>query len=200
MFPVVEDGAASASACAPAGGTALAEGTPPPPRVLAHLREHVRENLQSLVGVEDVGGIELLGMMRGLMRVYQIAEAQASQGVELSGPRWGILLRLAADEQHHVEGGLTPTALSRFHGVSKNTISCLLRGLEEQGYIERTIDPEDYRAFRIRLTDAGRELVRSTAPERFGRINALASELSAEERERLIELMEKLYDSIVAHI
>lgn len=196
MYPVGDDDAVRA----PASGAALAEGTPLPPRLRAHLREHVSENLQSLVGVEDAGGIELLGMMRGLMRVYQLAEAQASQGVELSGPRWGILLRLAAEEQRHAEGGLTPTTLSRFHGVSKNTISCLLRGLEEQGYIERALDPEDYRAFRIRLTPIGRELVKSTAPERFAHMNRLASGLSAEERERLIELMEKLYDSIVAHI
>jgi DNA-binding MarR family transcriptional regulator len=106
---------------------------------------------------------------------------------------------LLAHEQKSGPQGVTPTALSRFQGVSRNTISSLLRGLEEQGYVERTLDPHDYRVFRIRLTNAGREVVRSLAPERVAFMNQLAAGLSLAEREELIRLLEKLHDSIMAH-
>lgn len=160
----------------------------------------MREQMRRLVGSEDISGIELLGALRALMRVYHVAEMQVAGGEELSGPRWAVLLRLASEEQVGKEQGSTPTDLSRFHGVSKNTISSLLRGLEDQGYIERTLDPDDYRAFHIQLTPAGRELVRSSAPDHFAHINRLASDLDAEERARLIASLQKLYRSVLAHM
>ncbi len=88
--------------------------------------------------------------------------------------------------------GITPTELSHFQRVSKNTISALLRGLEEQGLIQRNLDSEDLRVFRIQLTDAGRALVLNTAPNRIAGLNKLLSGLNPEEREQLILLLEKL--------
>ncbi len=161
-------------------------------------RTFLRSALKELVGLEDTSGVEVLAMVRALTRLYEYVEAQTSGGLELSGPRWGLLLVLMAHERHGQREGVTPTALSHFQGVSKNTISSLLRGLEDQGYIERTLDAEDYRLFRIRLTEAGREVVRSEAPRRMAYVNQLAGGLSAEEREQLLTLLAKLRRSIVA--
>ncbi len=158
----------------------------------------MRGALKELVGLEDTSGVEILGMIRGLTRLCEYVESQRSGGPDLSGPRWGLLLVLMAHERHEKGQGVTPTALSHFQGVSKNTISSLLRGLEEQGYIERTLDADDYRLFRIHLTEAGREVVRSLAPQRMAYVNQLAGGLSAEEREQLLVLLAKLRHSIVA--
>ena len=75
---------------------------------------------------------------------------------------------LYVEEQRGKSLGLPPSYLSRCQDVTKNTISVLLRGLEDQGWIERTLDPDDRRVFRIRLTPAGRELIR-TRPRRAWR-------------------------------
>jgi DNA-binding MarR family transcriptional regulator len=83
--------------------------------------------------------------------------------------------------------------------VSKNTISALLRGLEEQGLIQRTLDPQDRRLFRIRLSDYGRQVVQKEAPQRIRYLNKLASGISPEEQELLINLLAKLYRSISAN-
>lgn len=157
-----------------------------------------RDRLKDLVGLEDASGVELLVTIRGLTRLCELAEGQQSSGPELSGPRWGLLLLLMAHEQSGRLQGLTPSALSRFQGVSRNTISSLLRGLEGQGYIERTLDEDDRRVFRIRLTDAGRAVVQSLAPARVAFMNQLAAGLSAEERAQLLSLLAKLRRSIVA--
>jgi len=157
-----------------------------------------RSKLKELVGMDDTTGVEILSMIRALTRLCEFVESQHSAQADLSAPRWGLLMLLLAHERMSGPKGVTPTTLSHFQGVSRNTISSLLRGLEEQGYIERTLDPHDYRVFRIRLTDAGREVVQSLAPQRVAFMNQLAADLSLAEREQLIGLLEKLHASIVA--
>ena len=95
------------------------------------------------------------------------------------GPRWVLLFRLLAEERCGCGEGISPTHLSQRQNVSKNTISVLLRGLEEQGLIERTLVPDDRRAFQIRLTAAGRTLVETTAPAHIAFLNEMTAGLTA---------------------
>jgi DNA-binding MarR family transcriptional regulator len=157
-----------------------------------------RSRLKELAGIDDTSGVEILSMIRALTRLSEFVEGQFPAQPDLSGPRWGLLMLLLAHERKSGSQGVTPTALSHFQGVSRNTISSLLRGLEEQGYIERALDPQDHRVFRIRLTDAGREVAQCLAPERVAFMNRLAAGLSPAEREELIGLLDKLHESIVA--
>jgi DNA-binding MarR family transcriptional regulator len=83
--------------------------------------------------------------------------------------------------------------------VKKNTITSLLKGLEESGLIERAPDPADRRAALVRISPAGRELVRSTAPARFAFLNRAAAGLDAGERRQLLELLNKLRASLQPH-
>jgi DNA-binding MarR family transcriptional regulator len=163
------------------------------------IKAYIRSHLKTLLGLEDTSGVELASMVHALARLYDFVETQSSCGSELSGSRWALLLHLMIQGKVGEREGLTPTSLSRFQGVSKNTTSALLRGLEEQGYIQRALDPDDYRVFRIQLTAAGQELIASVAPERFAYVNQLAAGLSCEEREQLTSLLEKLYHSIRAN-
>lgn len=158
----------------------------------AHLRQHLRD----LSGLEDTSGIELFSLMRMLTNLCEAIETQHLSENDLSGPRWGLLLRLFAEEQHGRSDGICPSSLSRFQRVSRNTISALLRGLEQQGLVQRALDREDRRRFRIELTAAGRELVKSTAPQRIRYLNHMVSGLSGVEHQQLIALLTKLYHSL----
>ena len=162
-----------------------------------HMREHIREHVRELAGVEDTTGLELVGMIRGLANLYETAEVPPEASIDLSGPRWGLLLRLMAEEHNGNCDGLTPTELSRFQFVSKNTISSLLRGLEEQGLIQRAIDADDKRLFRIQLSESGRMVMAEAAPQRIRYLNCLVSGLTVAEKERLFELLGKLFHSVV---
>jgi DNA-binding MarR family transcriptional regulator len=152
---------------------------------------HMRSTMKNLFGVEDTSGVELFSMLRHMAHMCEPPDDK-----DLSGPRWRIMLHLLGQEHTGNSAGPTPTDLSHNQRVSKNTISALLRGLEEQGLIQRTLDPTDYRVFRIQLTQAGRELIHATAPLRLAHMNRMASGLTREERVQLMALLEKLHQSM----
>ena len=159
----------------------------------------LRSGLQELAADSDLTGVELLRRVCRAANLYDTILNRRLRASDLSGPRWHLLMHLRSDEMRHGPGGVSPTYLSKCQGVRKNTISSLLRGLEEQGLIERALDPTDWRAFRIRLSSAGREMVRARAPQHFQELNELLAGLTADERSDLIGLLDKLYRSLVQH-
>ncbi len=161
------------------------------------MHARMQAHMQELTGISDASGIELVRMISMLSRIFELATCYDSGEANLSGPRWGILVHLLIAEKRGKLEGLTPTDLSHHQNVSKNTVSALLRGLEEQGLIQRTLDPSDHRIFRIQLTPQGREMVKEVAPKAIAYTNHLASELSAQERSQLHELLVKLYFSVL---
>jgi DNA-binding MarR family transcriptional regulator len=166
---------------------------------VSRMRQYVRDHICEMAGIDDPSGTEIVSLIHLLNHECGMLGFGQEPDEALSGPRFGLLMRLYAEEMRGNPLGLTPTQISRFQNVSKNTISALLRGLEEQAYIERELDPRDLRLFRIRLTPGGRELVRRLIPERVAQHNRLVSGLSADERQTLIALLVKLHGSIVDH-
>ena len=157
------------------------------------------KRMKELAGTNNVQGLELTGLIRRLGNIYDAIFNQNSGDSELSGPRLAILMRLFIDEEIGNGEGITPTILSHFQNVSKNTISSLLNGLEDQGLLERENDPIDRRIYRLKITDAGRALVKEFAPRQMEYLNSLSSDLTIEEQEQLIVLMKKLLQSLHNH-
>ncbi len=162
------------------------------------VRIHIHEHLKTLFNLDDSSGIELFVMLQRVAHLSRMLDTQLYDDMELSGPRWRLLLRLLVEEELGNTTGLTPTVLSQAQRVSKNTISALLRGLEAQGFIQRTHDAGDLRTFRIQLTGAGRDYLRSTAPRRMEQLNLLLSGISSDEKAQLTGLLEKLQRSLLA--
>ena len=160
------------------------------------MRKFLTHHLMKYTNEVDLQGLELGGLIRVVANYYNSAITQKTEAGELSGPRMGILLRLLAVEESGQTQGLNPTELSHFQNVKKNTISSLIRGLEEDGFIERALDPDDKRAVKIRISQKGKDLVKSTGPKRLKLMNDLSSGLSPEEKSQLIQLLEKLRKSI----
>lgn len=159
---------------------------------------NIREQLRKLFHIKDTRGIELFIALQRAAHMSRMLDSQLGEDVAISGPRWRLLMRLFMEERMGNAAGITPTELSQSQRVSKNTISALLRGLESQGFIQRSLDPADLRAFRIRLTDSGREYLRCMAPGRIQSVNQLLSGLDEQEQEQLIALLEKLRRSLAA--
>ncbi len=156
----------------------------------------IRSLVQSLTGDAGMTGLELIRWLHMVTNAYAGAADEQLRDAGLSGPRWVLLFRLLAEERCGCGEGISPTHLSQRQNVSKNTISVLLRGLEEQGLIERSLVPDDRRAFQIHLTDAGRTLVETTAPAHIAFLNEVAAGLTAEESAQLIDLLQKLHRSL----
>jgi DNA-binding MarR family transcriptional regulator len=168
------------------------ENTIPFEQLEAHMRAHVRE----VTGSDDISGVTLSALLRVAANLFDNLSSDKCSGCDLSGPRLGLLMRLYGEERLGKGEGLTPTDLSRRDNVSKNTTSSHLRGLEEQGLITRQIDAQDKRLFRIRLTDAGRALVQTSAPGHIRRLNQMTEVLSLEEQAQLNTLLKKLIASL----
>ena len=99
-------------------------------------------------------------------------------------------LRGAMAERIHRDGALGPSGfllLSRLAeaprrgselggllGLDQSTVSRQVKGLCEAGLVGRAADPEDGRAYRIALTDKGRDLLRD---ERLRRLHVIAEAL-----------------------
>lgn len=164
------------------------------------MRSKVRDHVHAIAGEEaDTLGTELIKMIRMIDHSLIVTAEQRAGENALSGARWGLLMRLMVEEQRGNSAGITPTELSYHQHVGRNTISALLRGLEEQGLVERHLDAIDRRIFRIRLKDDGRRLIARDGPERIRFANGLVSGLSQGEQEQLLVLLTKLFKSIQAN-
>jgi DNA-binding MarR family transcriptional regulator len=171
----------------------LSMTTHPDPR----FRENFFHAIAGL-GIQEVYGVELLRLVKLTAGAYDVVMSERMRDEDLSAPRWRVLLRLWVEEQAGNES-LSPTQLSLAQRVSKNTISSHLRSLEEQGLIERELDTEDLRQFRIRLTERGRDLVRRSTPGHMTFLNDLATDLTTHEIETLQFLLQKLHGSLLRH-
>jgi DNA-binding MarR family transcriptional regulator len=169
---------------------------PQPPIDL--LRQRIHSHLSDLTGREDLQGLEIAGLIRRLANAYDICHERHMAECDLSGPRLGLLMRLEWEERRGNQDGVRPTDLSLNQRVSRNTISALLSGLEERGLIERRLDSQDRRAFRIRLTDRGRQIVSEHAPRLIEHHNRLAAALTPVEQNQLIDLLARLYAGLTA--
>jgi DNA-binding MarR family transcriptional regulator len=154
--------------------------------------EHVKQMMSEIFGVEDMTTFDLMqaiGQVHHLLE--QAAEARWKEDT-LTGARMGMLTWLLVSERVGLPEKVTPSMLSKFRRVSRNTISALLRSMEEQGLIERALDPEDRRRFHIELTDAGRQLVLAHAPVFAAETQHIFGVLAPQEQETLLLLLGKL--------
>ena len=147
-------------------------------------------------GVDDLKGVEIMRMVRAVNNAYDSILAECLRDAPLTSHRWRVLLRIWMAEQMG-QPALNPTHLSKIQQVSKNTISDHLRALEEAGLVEREVDDEDRRQFKIRLTEAGRTTVWQSTPVHVRLLNQLIAGLSAHEIQQIELLLGKLHQTLL---
>lgn len=88
--------------------------------------------------------------------------------------------------------GLTQSELGKKLLVSRANITQLIDRLEKEGLVIRTPDPADKRISQLYLTSRASRLMEVFVPVHNQFVHKLMSVLDAEEKERLISLVEKL--------
>ncbi|NJN54746.1 MAG: MarR family transcriptional regulator [Anaerolineae bacterium] len=136
--------------------------------------------------------VRLMGEWRRISHsLHQIGDASlANSG--LSEAQYLVLMSLYIHEQIEGRGMLNPSEISKWRGTSRNTISSLIRGLEDDGLIARHLDNEDRRKFNISLTTDGRAKVSQHAHKQFRAVGGCFNRLSEAEQETLSDLLGKL--------
>ncbi len=96
---------------------------------------------------------------RFFFRLYQTinlalrAASRVLSDVGMSPQQWSILDSLT---RPGLENGMTVNGLVDYLMVSRQSLNGVLKRMEEQGYIERVVNPKDLRSRMVRLTDKGR--------------------------------------------
>jgi len=148
--------------------------------------------MQTLNPTIDTHAIQLMEEFRLVSKtIYHVGECSVDTA-GLSFAQFRILMQLLFAEQVGSRQDLNPSEISERQGTSRNTVSALIRNLEEEGLIERSLDPGDRRKFNIRLTENGRSLVTNHARQHFQTIGHCFSTLSPEEQTTLSQLLNKL--------
>lgn len=94
---------------------------------------------------------------------------------------------LAGIEHHH-----HPTEVVRLTQLPAPTVSQMLKRLEAEGLLVRSLDPSDLRRHRFELTARGREVLQESRALLMGAMERRLMRLSPEQRQQLHELLDLL--------
>ncbi|UCG25079.1 MAG: MarR family transcriptional regulator [Chloroflexota bacterium] len=136
--------------------------------------------------------IRLMDELGYVSRTMHHMGEQSVEDAGLSFAQYRVLMHLFFAEKMDDCGELNPSEISDRQGVSRNTISSFIRNLEDEGLVERRLDPNDRRRFNISLTDSGRALVRQHTGDHLQSLDQSFSALSPDEQATLLDLLHKL--------
>jgi DNA-binding MarR family transcriptional regulator len=99
---------------------------------------------------------------------------------------------------HHVQGrgSLRVSELAGTTGLDTSTASRHVRQLEQGGYLARTGDPDDRRAFQVRLTRRGRAALDQAMRARAAVLDRAVADWPSQDRAALGTLMTRLAESL----
>jgi MarR family transcriptional repressor of emrRAB len=87
---------------------------------------------------------------------------------------------------------LAASELAEHAGVTKQTITSLLDGLEKDGFISRKPHPQDRRSVTIQLLPKGGEILQHIMPGLYRKQVEMLKDLSRQEQKLLINLLKKV--------
>src|SRR5262245_42234193 len=161
--------------------------SPAPPRTRAHPRASASAAASATSGAR-------LGLLPGLLG-YQLRLAQraifddfaaAIGGLDMSPGLFGMLVIIEANP------GLKQTELAKAARLDRSSLVPALDKLEARGLVARRASVEDRRVNGISLTTTGAALLKKLKQRVARHEQRLVSNLTAEERETLIALLQRI--------
>jgi DNA-binding MarR family transcriptional regulator len=96
-------------------------------------------------------------------------------------------------------GPTRPSDLAYETGLDLSTVSRHLRTLEQDGYVDRAVDPSDRRAQRMQVTDVGRRFVDQLWSERLDMFAAALADWDGAEVRQLAGQLRRLVKDVGPH-
>lgn len=115
------------------------------------------------------------------------AEALGVHGLSL--PQFDVLATLSHGE------GITQQELAERLLVTKGNVVGLIDRVGAAGWVERRSDPEDRRANRLYLTDAGRQVLAKASPCQVALLGKVFGTLTEAELRQLHAMLERMEDA-----
>jgi DNA-binding MarR family transcriptional regulator/CheY-like chemotaxis protein len=135
---------------------------PPPRQKIETLSQLVTDITQEVVNSPNQSGaLYMMSMITRIARMVLRITDEHSAKLGISQSKLSVLIYLHSE----AEFCASPSSIAKHCGVSRAAMTGLLDGLEEDGYVERDIDPSDRRALRVKLTAKGQQFINWLAPD-----------------------------------
>lgn len=124
-----------------------------------------------------------------LVRTYHKMQRRASDHLgtyNLTLAQFDVLAQLSVNQ------GISQQALARHLLVTKGDVCGLINRLSERGLVDRREDPQDRRAHKLYLTEAGQNLAVQVVPEHEAFVLEQMGTLNADEQRFLQMLLRRL--------
>ena len=136
----------------------------------------------------------VFGIMQSLRRIFKAIHDyshEVSKNYGITGPQLWVIKTVFLD------GSLSLGDLGKRMYLQPNTITGLIDGLEEKGYVERVRDRDDRRVVKVQLTPRGQHLAKKAPNPAQGKMIYGLTKLKPRELklifryvQRLVEIME----------
>lgn len=144
---------------------------------------------RSILPHADANGVQIFIRLLALGSECLLQLDRVLEAHELSHSRWIVLMLLRRKEVWRA----LPSELAREQGITRATMSGLIRGLEGQKLVTREPDDRDKRQAVIALTPKGAALVERVLPECLQLMERTLAPLDAAEKGEFRRLIEKLF-------
>jgi len=132
----------------------------------------------------------LLDSIRRIVKVLRVASRDAEKRVGLSGAQLFVLHKLA-------EGGvLSVNDLAERTHTHQSSVSVVVHRLQEQGLVDLERSAADARQAQIRVTPAGKAVLRSAPAAAQDRVIDAVGRLPRKDVQQLADLLEMLLEKI----
>ncbi|MFG2512144.1 MarR family winged helix-turn-helix transcriptional regulator [Streptomyces sp. NPDC048584] len=144
--------------------------------------------------------VEVAEIERALHRITYLSRSarqherlMALAGVPLDRAAVALLRQMADTEP------MRPGELAARLGVEASHVTRTVQQLQKSGHVSRVPDPDDRRAQRIELTDAGREAIRRIRETGIRGMQVALADWSAQDLRQLAALFHRMVDDFLAH-
>lgn len=137
----------------------------------------------------DTSGKAITGRILRLSEIILDRMNETTQKFGVKYSTYAIIATLRASGEPY---RMTPKSLQATLLISSGGLSNLLRRIEEQGYVRRSIDPLDGRGVLVELTPAGFALSEETMPVQAATERNMVRMLSEDEQKVLVDLLRRM--------
>jgi len=113
--------------------------------------------------------------------------------VGMSPQQWSILDSLSRPD---LREGMTVNGLVEYLMVSRQSLNGVLKRMEQSGYIDRVVNPEDHRSRKIKLTDQGRKVWETAGEQMKQFYNTSLAQMTDEQKLNGIVELENIQRNI----
>lgn len=150
-------------------------------------REELERHAKTIPEIDASAVLAMLRISQAQEEIHSSISDVLEKEYNLSEGKLRVMIVL-----HQHPTGIAPSTLAAKTGVTRATISVMVRRMVRDGYVASVMDEEDKRGKKLTLTAKGRGFMDAILPDHYARISQTMGKLTGTEQEELIRLLEKL--------